>query len=296
MNAATELPQFARDLLSAPPKRGEGLNFWLFRVARVLHAFRTEAEIVALLRAATAGEPIAPGEIERQVKCAKAVAWQPGASAVIHKVHAWPPLNPEQREAAIVAGGGVGVVDLWEASPMRLDRRGSYAEEVIPKLFPDNPLLCCGKSNFKFATRPLSEWSGGLAELQFMVPSPMTARTGITKEGRPSEHALSNTGPRRFLVVEQDQGTLDDQASVLLHLAKAAPLALAVYSGGKSIHGWFMAAGQGEDRLRRFMCSAVTLGADPATWTRSQFVRMPGGTRHDGNHQTIYFFNPAVIV
>ena len=34
---ASDLPQFVRDLLASPPKRGEGLNLWLFRTARVLH-------------------------------------------------------------------------------------------------------------------------------------------------------------------------------------------------------------------------------------------------------------------
>ena len=40
---------------------------------------------------------------------------------------------------------------------------------------------------------------------------------------------------------------------------------------------------------------AVALGADRATWTPSQFVRMPGGTRDNGRAQTIYFFNPGVV-
>ncbi len=40
---------------------------------------------------------------------------------------------------------------------------------------------------------------------------------------------------------------------------------------------------------------AVALGADRATWTRSQFVRMPGGTRDNGKPQTIYFFNPKAV-
>ena len=40
---------------------------------------------------------------------------------------------------------------------------------------------------------------------------------------------------------------------------------------------------------------AVSLGADRATWTRSQFVRMPDGTRDNGNRQAVYFFNPEVL-
>jgi hypothetical protein len=123
----------------------------------------------------------------------------------------------------------------------------------------------------------------------------MTARTGLTKEGKKSAHSLDNTGPRHFLVIEQDSGSEDEQAAVLLYLAERAPLVLAVHSGGKSIHGWFMAAGQPEERLHKFMRDAVSIGADSALWTRCQFARIPGGTRDNGNPQTVYFFNPEVL-
>ena len=123
----------------------------------------------------------------------------------------------------------------------------------------------------------------------------MLSRTGHTQDGRESEHTLENTGARRFLVIEQDTGTVDEQAAILAHLAERAPLALAVHSGSKSLHGWFHCQGQREERLRAFMRYAVTLGADRATWVRSQFVRMPDGTRDNGSRQVVYFFNPGVI-
>jgi len=107
-----------------------------------------------------------------------------------------------------------------------------------------------------------------LSALQFVVPNPMTARVGHTQEGKLLAHALETTGPRRFLVIEQDAGTIDDQAAVLLHLAQRAPLAVAVHSGSKPIHGWFYCTGEPEEKLRGFMRYAVTLGADRATWTR----------------------------
>ncbi len=123
----------------------------------------------------------------------------------------------------------------------------------------------------------------------------MTAQTGLTQDGHESEHTLANTGPRRFLIVEQDAGTADEQSAVLLHLAQRAPLVMAVHSGGKSIHGWFLAEGQPEKDLRAFMHNARVLGADHSTWTRSQFVRMPDGTRDNGRRQAVYFFNPAAL-
>ena len=289
-----QLPQFVRDLLASPPRRGGGLNLWLYRVARVLHPYRDSAEIIELLRAATAGEPIKHGEIERAVGRSKATAWKPGqAPQNTTRLTAWPKVNVEQREAAIESGAGL--VDLWENSPVRFEDNKSHTEEIIDALFPGDPLLCCGPSNSDFDTRTRSEWRGELSVLQLIVPSPMTARSGLTQDGKQSSHALSITGQRRFLVIEFDQGDVDDHAALLWHLALKAPLAMIVHSGSKSLHGWFFCAGQPEERLRQVMRYCVSLGADRATWTRSQFVRMPDGTRDNGKRQVVYYFNPEVI-
>lgn len=294
-----ELPRFVRDLVASPPARGEGLNLWFYKVARLLHAFRSKSEIEDLLSAAVAGQSVKQNEILRAIERSEATAWDPEAtrgstgSVQGERPRLWPVVNSEQREAIIA--GGDGLVDLWEMSPVRFNDSAPHTEEVIDALFPGNPLLCIGQSNSLFATRRREALRGRLSESQLIVPSPMTQGIGRTQEGKPSEHSLENTGPRRFLVVEQDAGTSDEQAAVLLHLAKKGPLAAAVHSGSKSIHGWFVVAGRSEERNRAFMELAVSLGADRATWTRSQFVRMPGGRRDNGNPQTIYFFNPAVI-
>jgi hypothetical protein len=294
IKAGAELPQFVRDLLASPPRRGSGLNIWFYRVARMLHRFRDSGEIIELLRAATAGEPLQHGEIERAVQNSKAAAWIPG-QAPQRATPPWPKVNAVQR-AKLIKTTGAGLVDLWEASPLRFENNDAHTEAIIDVLFPGNPLLCCGKSDSSFDTKSREEWRGKLAELQLIVPSPMTARIGLTKDSKESAHALSITGPRRFLDTEFDAGSVDEHAAILLHLAATrAPLAVAVHSGGKSMHGWFYCAGQSEERLLRFMRYAVSLGADPATWTRSQFVRMPDGTRDNGKRQTVYFLNPEVI-
>ena len=136
-----------------------------------------------------------------------------------------------------------------------------------------------------------------MAALQFIVPSAMSAETGLTQEGKESARCLVNTGPRRYLVIEQDIGTRDEQVAILAHLATLGPLVMVVDSGGKSIHGWFACQGRTDEQLRAFMKHAVSLGADPATWTRCQFVRMPGGQREGdgGGPQKVLFFNPSVL-
>lgn len=290
------LPPFLQDLLAAPPRAGEGVHHWLFRVSRQLHAHLPAGEIVHLLetQVANCGRHVSRAEIVAAVQNALSCAWQPsGKAASAQAVSKWPTVNQEQREAIICDGGGLA--DLWELSPVRIEDNDQHTEEIIDRLFPGNPLLCCGQSKSVFDTKPREDWRGELPQLALIVPSPMSAVEGVTKEGKPSCHTLSNTGPRRFLVCEFDTGTPDDHAALLLHLATIGPLVLAVHSGGKSMHGWFYVHGQAEGKVENFFRYAVSLGADRATWTRCQFVRVPDGTRDNGQRQTVYFFHPQLL-
>lgn len=287
-----DLPQFLHDLLATPPRAGEGVHAWLFRVARQLHAHLPAVEIIGLLesRVRPCGRAVTRKEIADAVMNSVACAWQPnGGASTITQPSKWPRLNIERREAVIRDSGGLP--DLWELSPIRLHDNEPCTEEIVDRFFPGNPLLCCGEANSVFDTQSRDQWRGQLAAMQFIVPSPMTAETGLTKDGKPSAHALSNTGARRFLVVEFDTGAGDEHAALLIHLAGYAPLVCAVHSGNKSLHGWFYVHGQPEDKVLRFFRYAVSLGADPVTWTRSQFVRMPDGARDNGKRQTVFFLS-----
>jgi hypothetical protein len=223
-------------------------------------------------------------------------------------------LDPNFELIEAVAHTGNGLVDLWEASPVRLDSDQPKPDEIIESLFPGNPLLCCGWAHHHFDTRPRNRWYK-LDDLQFIVPNPMAAPRGLTLGRKVSAHALSNTGRRRFLIVEFDfdpsnsaegarllarlgtegRDVRDLCAALLLHLAAKAPLALAVYSGGKSLHGWFYCAGIAEEKVLRFFHYAVVLGGDRANWNASQFARMPDGLRGNGKRQAVYFLNPEVM-
>ena len=187
----------------------------------------------------------------------------------------------------------------------------SLTEEIIDTLFPGNPRLCIGEADNRFFTGRRETWRGCLHRQSLIVPSPMSAQRGRTQQGKLSFHSLENTGPRRFIIIEFVRGSLDQQSALLWHLAGYAPLALVVFSGSKSLHGWFFCDGQPEDKLKRFFDYAHSLGADSRMWTRSQFARMPDGTRSDGKssdalsaagikgvpagRQAVLYFNPKVI-
>jgi hypothetical protein len=290
-----DLPRFVRDLLAAPPRHGEGVHSYLFRLARVLHWYRGEKEIVAMLNVLTAdcGRRVPEREILNAVRNAKRAEWNPARYSSQIRPPRWPAVNQEQREAIIATG--FGLVDLWELSPIRFEDQAAHTEEIVDQLFPGNPFLCVGAATHNCHTAPRDKWRERLSSLPLIVPNMMTASTGRNQNGEVSKRCLGNTGARRFLVVEFDTGTIDDHAALLRHLEAHAPLALAVFSGAKSLHGWFSCADVAEEKVFRFFRYAVSLGADRATWTRCQLVRMPDGTRENGKRQVVYFFNPRVV-
>jgi len=286
------LPLFIDEMLATPPRAGEGVHAWLYRVARQLHAHLPAVEIIALLesRVKDCGRHVSRKEITDAVQSSLATAWQPnGNTAPVQSVSKWPKVNQEQR-AAILRDNG-GLADLWEASKPRIEDAAQHTEEIIDRLFPGNPLLCCGKSSDVFDTLPREDWRGKMSDLALIVPSAMSAVTGLTQKGEVSKHSLNNTGTRRFLICEFDSGTADEHAALLLHLGTIAPLVCAVHSGNRSLHGWFYVHGQPDAKIEKFFRYAVSLGADRATWTRSQFVRCPDGTRDNGKRQTVFFTN-----
>jgi len=216
----------------------------------------------------------------------------------------------------------LGLYDLWESSPIRLESPENQSEEIIDVIFPGNPLLCCGKADYEFATRRRVTWRGHLHRLAKIVPNPMLTVSGHTQDmGRLSEHTKEATAARVYLVIEFDFSefagdgktpsqwaplvrewtaagiTVGDAGAALhLHLALRLPLVLVVHSGGKSLHGWYYVYETADNQLRPFMAYAVSLGADPHTWLRSQFVRMPDGRRENGNPQITYYFDPRKAV
>jgi hypothetical protein len=287
------LPPFLRELLASPPRRGDGLHSWLFCAARQLHAHGTAEEITQLLAHVCRECGVRPGEIEEAVHNSKASAWQPGSVQPSPPHRKWPERDHHLRAELLRSGGGLA--RLIEASPLNKVAGSPDAEELIDRLFPGNPLLCYGSSAASFDTKLRETWRGHAEGTQFIVPSPMLRERGVTKEGKPSARCLDNTGPRRFLVVEFDDGSKDEHATLLLHLALRGPLALVVHSGGKSLHGWFPCLGRSDEELRPFFAYAVKLGADPATFSLCQQVRMPGGTRDNGKLQEVLFFRPEVL-
>lgn len=285
------------------PASGEGVHTWLFHAAcRFVEAGWSDEDAEPEIEALMTRDPNPPSEIMDALRSARGERRR--------STPRWSPVNPKAIIEAVKNGLTLSELVSRSPEPIQFGAQ-SRTELFIDTLFPGNPLLCVGKTSSQFSTDTREEFRGCLRMNSLIVPSPMSSQKGRTKRGKLSFHTESNTGPRRFLIVEFDRGTLDQQAALLWHLARFAPLALGVFSGGKSAHGWFFCQGQPEDKLRRFFDYAVSLGADPRTWLRSQFVRMPDGKRVDGktsdalklagienvprSRQAVLYFNSEVI-
>ncbi len=314
------MPLHLREFIKSCPCAGTGVHRWIFNAARCLHAYFPDKDALAeLLQFATqdCGRFVPWNEISDAIRNSSKSPCQLAAVSQ-QRSPKWPARNYSLIEQ--IGLKGPTLAGLSALSPVALNDSIRNTEMIIDALFPGNPLLCCGRSSSIFAAKPRDQWRGSLHALQLIVPSPMSALKGRRKsDGMESAHTLANTGPRKFLAVEFDFKEMDDKgrdtpdapllrrlaergvsvadlcAALHHHLAQCAPLAMVVHSGGKSLHGWYFADGQPEAKLLAFMRYAVSIGADPATWTRSQFVRMPDGTRDNGKLQRVHFFNREVL-
>jgi hypothetical protein len=219
--------------------------------------------------------------------------------------------------------------ELRERSPLRLydsverqtdqvlDAWGRYAGIADP--------LCCFGADDQFWTQPHSAVRGILHVHAQIVPSPMRTQWGMTQGGYWSQHTKDATGERMFLVTEFDftrttpkgkptiwaplldkiegrgMTVLDLNAALIDALAIYRPLWMVVFSGGKSLQGWFPCRGEPEEKVQHwFRRYAEPLGACHSTLCKSQFVRMPDGTRAPNREgqsvrQTIEYYDPSVL-
>jgi hypothetical protein len=300
------IPDWLREKLANPPAAGAGIHAWLFSVARQLHAHMPVEAVGACLEAATvnAARRVTAREIRDAVNNSLAVAWERGGQTVSRAGQAvsrsprklaagedreearWPGADPVARQmAAREVAREVGCLyDLWERSPIQWD--DATADDWIDTLLPSGDFLClAGDHPATARSRRRKDWYFGRADrCGLIVPAGMTGPSGMGLDGRRSHRCLDNTGARRWVIIEFDTGSIDEQAALHWYLRACTAvcgwpgLRLAVHSGGKSLHGWYGPV-QDEGAARELMGYAVSLGADPATWTRCQLVRLPGGQR-----------------
>lgn len=274
-------------LLATPPESGAGRHLWLFKVAaRLIHAGAAPAAVESRLTdyCLKHGWRDRVGQIRGDVaKIARHVADGAAPAPASARV-SWPPRNDKARRARASTPA--------KFTPAPLP--GVSTAATLAALFAPGELVCYATAINDAHTMKLSEFAQTAAAAQFIVANPMRARTGRTQDGAVSARCKENAArpdARRYCVVEFDTGEpLPDQCAVLSSLdSPAAPLVLAVFSGGKSVHAWYDVSGLSPRHKFAFFAFAVYLGADESLWDTAKLVRMPGGRRDNGNPQPILY-------
>ncbi len=210
------------------------------------------------------------------------------SSETIRKGPKWPEPDPKRIKA--ITASAVGALDELKAvSPLKPE--AMTTEAIIDELFAPDALLCMASSLEDARTEQREFFRGSEGRQQFIVPNPMSEKFGLTTDGKTSRRCSINTGPLTYQVVEFDQGTLDEQAKIHLHLSRFAKLRLIVFSGNKSLHGWYDARLMEPELVVRFRRYVAALGADKATFTPCQLVRTPNAKRDNGVIQTAIYLS-----
>jgi hypothetical protein len=194
------LPQFARELLAGCPSAGAGVHNWLFRAARVLHAFYPDKQELALaLEAGSAGcgREVPEKEIVDAILSSARCAWKPGQRVTVTaaRTATWPTYDRDlaediyeevsfreyprslqffDRDSLVIRSAVAAPDQLHAATLLRLIHSRSAAVpadcfhgreyNTLEAMRHDgsDPLLCAGTHKSIVGTGLLSEWDAGV--------------------------------------------------------------------------------------------------------------------------------------
>jgi hypothetical protein len=320
---APEIPAGVQKLLDSCPPAGQGVHRHLFITAKALQGYvdRGRAFERLLDMAVKAGrkhDVFTLVEIESSLENAWGAPSDTQPKQSVADVE--PDLEAIDRIVTSFYQGSrspdkemMGKLGAWQHR--RSGENGTWA--FLEQLFPGNPWICMGTGKTQHDCKRLSDWRKQSPVWEFIVPTPQLARTGKTRTGKESTHALSNCDGRKYLVVEfdfkaasrsggptiwtpliehwEDLGVsvTNAQVALLAYISRRVKPVMVVDSGNVSVHAWFATNGISEQHLTYDIAQLVALGADPAPLrTRSQFVRTPNAIRPDtGRRQQVLAFN-----
>lgn len=179
------------------------------------------------------------------------------------------------------------VADVFHESPLMTDCTSKDSVAFVRSMFKPEDVIWNGdvmdsgkeanRKNFKTS----KEW------IQEGIKGNFTCACTFKPDSfsRSNENVLT----RPYLVVESDILTADQTCSLFKWLRRVMELKAIVYTGGKSVHGWFKFP---EAKLfEELKLTLPKMECDPALFKPSQPVRMPGIKRGD-KMQCLYYFNP----
>lgn len=305
-------PKQLSELIDAPPPQGSGLHTWAFYAANRAAAFSVnsnEACDFIAQRMVEAGRPEreAMREAQEAIRGAYHNAELKAKGIPLPKTS--PKAKPRWQGIVQTIKQGATVEQLQEDSPLTLCNPKT-AGAILEQLFgPDTEnLVCIAKDSPADArTMKLGEAIKLAPEYSLVCQNRMSALKGPRQsDGKLSWRTNNNIGPRRWAVLEWDfvpdendehrwlveQTARDTKglcAALLWKMHQSTDaLKLVVDSAGKSLQGWFWVKSWSEDEIASFWRLALKLGADHATRTPAQLVRLPNGLRGEKRQKVIY--------
>ena len=171
-------------------------------------------------------------------------------------------------------------------------------------LIPSRKALVCTGSSFKsMRTCYRDEIDDDAEAYNFVVPSYMLARTGMTigdpAQGKPphiSPRCKANTGPAGYVVFRNPNLQPAGQAIRILGLSRLAGLVMAIETGRGGIEAWFSVVGWSETEIKNFRKAARQHGSSGSTLSPSFPYAFPGGycDRSGAVNRLIYFDLSAI--
>ncbi len=211
---------------------------------------------------------------------------------------------------------GCDECDLYERSPFKLEwnyENECYkdADTVLQYCFKPDEFIFVGKNDTgNSGVQSVKKWRETISKNKrvpnsHIIANPLSGKAfEIIVNGKPkmTKRSNANVSAFRFAVLEMDERPLSEQVAFWVYAIEHRwPIALIVYSGGKSIHGWLSinckSSEQWETEIKdTFKRVLVPLGFDPATATIARLSRLAGFFRREKQQfQKLLYLNPDVI-
>lgn len=284
-----------RAALSACPAAGSGVHGWVMGTSNLAAlAGVVAAEAVADI---TANMRRRPGPASEVLTAVEKAYRERGERVALGKCApplpklTKPKLDPLTVAAFIARGAGLGEVDLWEASPVRLDWESGARDAValLRALFLPGELVFCG-DRYGQTVRPrdawCERWEQGEPVPPYFIPNPLKRSGGQTLDGRPSARCDDAVAVFRYAVAEMDTLPLPSQFQFWQGWGLDAASAV-THSAGKSLHVLLRvdaadrAEWDAEVAGRLFDRYLVPWGCDKTCKNPSRLSRLAGASRQD---------------
>jgi hypothetical protein len=302
-------------MLENPPRAGQGVHPWLFKVARYLHPYHTPDEICAILqeRTANCGRELEPHEIPDAVKNSGACKWEPSGKSASQKRAEWiasptirrvPEFNPELaiRTASRVPAE---ITPAWLKAHSPAPVSSSTGQFLQSFFEPHEKALVFSryKSQGRLWPSEISierfcrqHWVDGA----WFLRNPINGRYHWNPRTRTnSRRSLESVTAFRYAVLECDRQPKEQWFPIWLKILVQLSLAIVSItdSAGKSAHALVRIdadSKQAWDTVKRenLRPRLVPIGADDGALSAVRLTRLPGCFRGDRKQELLYF-NPA---